>query len=72
MLTSAVVSMHIPLHDVLHSLPLAQLFALSACHAWSSGLEPANGTYHDDQFNRELEAVKRRRSTQNRSQPETE
>ena len=32
---------------VLHQVPLLQLFALSACHAWSKGLEPEGENYED-------------------------
>jgi len=31
----------------LHDIPLAQIFALNACNAWSSGLEPAGANYED-------------------------
>ena len=58
MLTTAVTAMHLRPDEVLHDIPLAQLFALSACHAWFNGLNPSNGTYEDKTFERELARVK--------------
>ncbi|MES2995911.1 MAG: hypothetical protein V4733_03785 [Verrucomicrobiota bacterium] len=43
---------------VIHDLPLAQLFAFSACAAWSAGLEPLEGSYEDREFERALDALK--------------
>lgn len=47
-----------PLHDVLHRVPLCQIFALNACHAWSKGLEPSEGSYETRQFALELARIK--------------
>lgn len=32
---------------MIHELPMSQAFALSACAAWASGMEPKNGGYID-------------------------
>jgi hypothetical protein len=37
---------------VIHDIPLAQLFALLACNAWSKGLEPVGENYIDREITR--------------------
>jgi hypothetical protein len=32
---------------VLHDIPLAQVFALNACHAWGDGLDVAGANYEE-------------------------
>lgn len=39
---------------VLHEIPLAQLFALNACHAWGQGLEVTGMNYEDQDLHTEL------------------
>jgi hypothetical protein len=41
----------------LHDVPLAQLLAMNACHAWGQGMEPAEGSYEDRVFERALTEV---------------
>lgn len=43
---------------MIHELPIAQLLALSACAAWTQGMEPTDGTYEDYEFDRTLARVK--------------
>ncbi len=40
---------------VIHDIPLAQIFALNACHAWGEGLEPAGENYEDKDMISELQ-----------------
>jgi hypothetical protein len=36
---------------------MSQAFALSACSAWASGMEPRNGGYTDRELEREIERI---------------
>lgn len=42
---------------VLHDVPLAQVFALNACHAWGQGLEPSGPNYEDRDMIDALQAI---------------
>ena len=41
----------------LHEVPLCQIFALNACHAWGEGLSPAGPTYEDQDMLDELDRI---------------
>jgi len=41
----------------MHDVPLAQIFALNACHAWGEGLTPAGPSYEDQDMLAELERI---------------
>ena len=41
----------------MHDIPLAQLFALNACHASGEGLEPAGENYEDQDMIREVQRI---------------
>lgn len=41
----------------LHEIPLCQIFALNACHAWGEGLEVAGPTYEDQEMQHELARI---------------
>jgi len=56
-LTNACSAFHWPRDYVLHELPLVELFALNACHAWGQGMEPDGETYEDREITRLLLAV---------------
>lgn len=58
MVTTGVTTMHLTLEEAIHGIPLNQLFAMVACHAYSNGMEPANGGYEDREFERELARIK--------------
>jgi hypothetical protein len=40
-----------------HEIPLAQIFALNACHAWGEGLSPAGATYEDQDLHEALDRI---------------
>ncbi|MCP5534381.1 MAG: hypothetical protein H7A48_14520 [Akkermansiaceae bacterium] len=42
---------------MVHEIPLAQLFALSACHAWGQGLDVAGPNYEDLDMHAELDRI---------------
>ena len=48
---------HLPPDHVVHEIPLAQLFALSACHAWGQGLDVAGPNYEDLDMHAELDRI---------------
>jgi hypothetical protein len=41
----------------IHDIPLAQIFALNACHAWGEGLEIADANYQDRDYLEELSRI---------------
>ena len=43
--------------QVLHEIPLAQVFALNACHAWGEGLDIAGPNYEDQDRHAELARI---------------
>lgn len=42
---------------VLHDIPLAQIFALNACHAHGQGLNPAGENYEDSEMKEVLAGI---------------
>lgn len=59
-MTGAITGLRFSRHEALHVVPLGQLFALSACHAWGQGMEPGNGGYEDRELEREIGRIKAR------------
>jgi hypothetical protein len=42
---------------VLHDVPVAQIYALNACHAWGEGLSVSGANYEDMSMLDELEKI---------------
>ena len=41
----------------IHDIPLCQIFALNACHAWGEGLDLADANYEDMEMHEELARI---------------